>query len=343
MDDLLKRLSAEGQLEEDTALNRAVSSKRVTDAKYKAALARIEELEARNELLTSLEGRKASPAWKPAARKRGSSGTALLVLSDWHVEERVDPAKVNGINEHDLTISEARSKRVTQRSLMVLDDARHLTKIDTLVVGLLGDFISGYIHPELEETNLLSPLEACGFAEDLIERLLRTLLKESGVKHIVIPTCVGNHGRTGPKMRIASSSENSYEQSMYRHLARVFRHEPRMHWQIGEGYKNFLDIEGHTVRFHHGDAIKYAGGVGGIAVPTNRILSDYNKTKHAALDCFGHLHTWKNYRTWICNGSSIGYGAFSDKKGFPNEPPCQTFAVIDRDRGLTRALQIFSE
>lgn len=343
MDDLLKRLSAEGQLEEDTALSRAVSAKRTTDAKYKAAIARIAELEERNELLLSLDGRKPARPWNPAARKRGTHATAVMVLSDWHVEEVVDPAKVNGVNEHNLEIAEARARRTFERGMMLLDDARHLTKIDTLVVALLGDFISGYIHEELQETNLLSPIEACGFAEDLLERGLRTLLKESGVKRIIVPTCVGNHGRTTHKTRIGSMVDNSFEQAMYRHLERCFRHEPRIVWQVGEGYHNWLDIEGHAVRFHHGDAIKYAGGVGGMAIPTNKAVASWNRTKPALVDFFGHLHTWLNHVNWVSNGSNIGYGAYSLFIKASFAPPCQTFAVIDRDRGLTRALQIFSE
>lgn len=342
-DDLIDRLNAESQLAEDTALGRAVLAKRVSDAKYKAALARIEELETRCDLLTSLDGRKASPPWKPATRKRGASGTAVFVWSDWHVEERVDPLKVNGVNEHDLQIAEARAKRLTERSLMLLEDARQLTKIDTLVVALLGDFISGYIHPELEETNLLSPLEATAFAEDLLERALRTILKESGVKRIIVPTCVGNHGRTTLKTRIGSMVENSFEQSMYHHLARIFRHEPRITWQIGEGYHNWLDIEGHAVRFHHGDAIKYGGGVGGMAIPTNKAVAAWNRTKVAAVDFFGHLHTWLNMRKWCSNGSAIGFGAYSVFIKAEYEPPSQTFAVIDRDRAMTRALQVFCD
>lgn len=342
-DDLIDQLSAAAQLAEDTALGRAVSAKRVSDAKYKAALARIDELEQRCELLTSLDGRKPAPPWKPATRKRGASGTAVVVLSDWHVEELVDPAKVNGVNEHNLEIAEKRARRVTERTLMLLDDARQLTKIDTLVCALLGDFITGYIHPELEETNLLSPLEACGFVEDLLERLLRTLLKESGAHRIVVPTCVGNHGRTGPKMRIASSTENSFEQAMYRHLARVFRHEPKMHWQIGEGYHNWLDVEGHAVRFHHGDSIRYQGGVGGLSIPANKAIAAWDRTKTASIDFFGHLHQWLNHRKWVSNGSSIGYGAYALAIKATYEPPCQTFAVLDRDRGLTRALQVFCD
>ena len=342
-DDLIAQLSAESQLADDTALGRAVASKRVTDAKYKAALARIVALEERNELLTSLEGRGPSKPWKPSARKQGTHATAVMVLSDWHVEEVVDPAKVNGVNEHNLEIAEARARRTFERGMMLLDDARHLTKIDTLVVAMLGDFISGYIHEELQETNLLSPIEACGFAEDLLERGLRTLLKESGVKRIIVPTCVGNHGRCTPKTRIASMTDNSFEQAMYRHLARCFRHEPRIVWQVGEGYHNWLDIEGHAVRFHHGDAIKFGGGVGGLAIPTNKAVAAWNRTKVATVDFFGHLHTWLNLRKWVSNGSAIGFGAYSLFIKAEYETPSQTFAVIDRDRGLVRALQIFSE
>lgn len=344
MDDLLKEFSAEGQLAEDLALGRAVSKGRISEAKYKAALRVIEAQQQEIDLLTSLGDRPPSIPWvRPAASRRRASGTAVLICSDWHVEERVDLAQVNGLNEHSPPIAVNRNESLTKNTIMLLDDARHLTKIDTMVVALLGDFITGYIHPELEESNYMSPVEACGFAEDLIERMIRTFRKECRLKQIIIPTCVGNHGRTTNKTRIGTMTKNSFEQGMYRHLARCFRNDPKIHWQIGEAYENYLTIEGHDVRFHHGDAIVYNNGIGGSAVGTNRVISDYNKTRTAKLDFFGHLHNWLNHRTWVGNGSVIGRGAYGAFKGFANQPPCQTFAIIDPERAMTRALQVFCD
>jgi hypothetical protein len=312
------------------------------EALIAAMMARISTLEEMNALLTALNGRKVQKPFKPAKRNRGDA-TAILVLSDWHVEERVDPKTVNGFNDYSLDIATARVERVFQKSLMLLEDSRHLTKINELVVAVLGDLISSRIHEELVETTQLAPLDAMLFAMNLLERGLRTLLAEAKVERIIVPTANGNHGRTTHKMRHATAAQNSYEHNAYLHLARRFQDEPRIHFQVGTGYHNWLNIQGHDVRFHHGDSMRYGGGVGGIHVPVNKSIAAWNKSRRAAVDFFGHFHqfTWNN--RWVCNGSVIGYSAYALSIKAEYEEPKQTFAVIDQERGLTRVLPIFCE
>jgi hypothetical protein len=68
-----------------------------------------------------------------------------------------------------------------------------------------------------------------------------------------------------------------------------------------------LQIYDVTVRFHHGHSIRYAGGVGGIYIPTNKAIAQWNKGRHADLDVFGHFHQLRDGGNFICNGSLIGY------------------------------------
>lgn len=342
-DDIAESLpSPQDKLLADMARSRERVERKQEKAAYEAALARIVALEEQVALLTALDERKVQKPLKPSKRTRGDA-TAVLVLSDWHVEERVDPKTVNGFNDYTLEIATQRVERTFQKALMLLEDARHLTKIDELVVAVLGDLISARIHEELVETTQLAPLDAMLYATDLLERGLRTLLDHSGVSRIIVPTAHGNHGRTTTKMRHATSAQNSYEYNAYRHLARRFQDDSRIQFQIGHGYHNWLCIQGHDVRFHHGDSIRYGGGVGGITIPVSKAVAQWNKSKRAAVDFFGHFHqfTWNN--RWVCNGSVIGYSAYALSIKAEYEEPKQTFAVIDRERGLTRVLPIFCD
>lgn len=341
-DDITAEPDPADRLADDLRRTREKLERRQKDAAYDAALARIAELEGQVALLTALRERKPQKPLKPSKRTT-SEATAVLVLSDWHCEERVDPKSVNGMNDFDLQIAEQRIARVFDKSLMLLEDARHLAKIDTLVVAVLGDLISSRIHEELVETTQLAPLEAMIFASDNLERGMRTLLEHSGVSQIVVPTAHGNHGRTTHKMRHATSAANSYEYNAYRHLARRFDGDNRIRFQIGTGYHNWLEIEGQQCRFHHGDSMKYNGGVGGITIPVSKSIAQWNKSRRAAYDFFGHFHqfTWNN--RWVCNGSLIGYSAYALSIKAEYEEPRQTFAVIDKERGLTRVLPIFCD
>lgn len=308
----------------------------------KAALNRIDEQDQTIGLLTALQERPPQEPGKAPKRTQGTA-TAILVLSDWHVEEPVLPSTVGGLNEFNLEIAEKRADKVFEKCLMLLEDARHLTKVDELVVGLLGDFVSGRIHEELIETTLLAPMEAVVFAADLIERGLKTLLKHSGVKSIVIPTCNGNHGRTTHKMRHATAAVNSYEYFMYKSLARRFEKERRMRWQIGEGYHNILNIKGRDFRFHHGDNVRYLGGVGGLTVPMNKAVSQWNKSHKVAFDLMGHFHSWTPNWSWLINGSLIGYGPYALSIKADYQPPVQSFLIVDHERGVTRTLPVYCE
>lgn len=343
MGDLTDKLSAAGQVAEDRARRAESVELRSLKAKNEELLRQLEESEKRADLREYLRDRSPVKALKPGKRCKGGQATAVLIASDWHVEEEVKPETVNGKNKFTLEIARQRSRQFWQKSLMLLEDARNLTRIDEVVPALLGDFFSGHIHEELVETNALAPLPAARFACDLLEEGLRLLLRDRRIKVIKVPTSHGNHGRATKKRRHATAADTSYEYNMYLTLAERFRHEPRIVWQIGTGYHNWLTIQGHRCRFHHGDSIRYAGGVGGITIPVNKAIAAWNKTEPAAYDFFGHYHTWTHDWRWICNGSLIGYNAFAIDIKAPYQPPVQTFAVIDAERGLTRALPVFCD
>lgn len=272
--------------------------------------------------------------------KAGGEATAILVLSDWHWGERVDPTTVNGMNEFSPSIARKRADQVFQRAVMLLDQARHLTKVNTLVVALLGDFITGYIHEELVEGNYLSPVEEVLEVRESLTAGLQFLLKEAKVKHIDCVTAVGNHGRTTLKKRIATSYANSFEWLLFKVMEATVK-DPRIAWKVENGYHNWLEVQGRNVRFHHGDSIQYWGGVGGITIPVNKAVSAWNKSRVADEDVFGHFHQFTPGRRWTCNGSLIGWSPFGIAIKAEYEEPQQGFIVISKKRGKTQTLPVF--
>jgi hypothetical protein len=77
----------------------------------------------------------------------------------------------------------------------------------------------------------------------------------------------------------------------------------RVEFRISEGYHSFLDIYGNLkIRLHHGHAINYQGGIGGIFIPAFKSISQWDKANRADLDVFGHFHQSKDGGKFICNG-----------------------------------------
>jgi hypothetical protein len=171
-------------------------------------------------------------------------------------------------------------------------------------------------------------------AQNLIISGLEFLLNHSPFS-FVIPCHSGNHARTTQKTRFGAENGHSLEYLMYLHLAAYFRNEPRVTFLIPEGMHSYVDVYNQTIRFHHGHAVKYGGGVGGIYIPVNKAIAQWNKARRADLDVFGHFHQMRDGGNFICNGSLIGYNAFALSIKADYEPPKQALFLLDKKRGRT--------
>ncbi len=90
-----------------------------------------------------------------------------------------------------------------------------------------------------------------------------------------------------------------------------------------------------TIRFQHGHMVKYGGGVGGLTIPLNKAIAQWNRGKHADLDVLGHFHQMFDGGNFIVNGSLIGYDSFALSIKASYEKPKQALFLIDRKRGRT--------
>jgi len=257
--------------------------------------------------------------------------TYITLASDWHMEENVRPETVGGHNEYNPDIAQARARQFFDSNLTLLKAARSAWYIPRIVLWLGGDLITGYIHEEYQEENWLSPTKASLLVHDTLIQGIDYLLAEADAEHILIPTSHGNHGRTTPKIRIATSAQNSHEWILYQHLARHYAKEPRVTFQIADGYHNIVNLYGFRIRFHHGDEIRYLGGIGGLAVPAQRRITRQAKGEFEKihLDCIGHHHHLQFPPDLIGNGSLIGWNAYAEAKGFGYQDPLQASFVVD--------------
>jgi hypothetical protein len=306
--------------------------------RLKKTVEAVVELEKERDVALQLRAQKVVVPVVATSPEGESESAAFAIASDWHVEETVDPKTINGLNEFSLEIADARIAKFFRTIIRLTEIERAGTKIETLVLALLGDMMTGYIHEELQENNGLSPTETVLWLRQRIIAGIRLLQKEGGFKRIIIPCCYGNHGRTTKKPRHATGAKNSYEWMMYN----VLRDDvPGVEWMISDGYHVYIEVFGRLIRLHHGDNIQYQGGIGGLTIPTEKALAGWNKARAPYLDIFGHHHTAMQNPRFISNGSLIGYGPYSlaIKAGF--EAPQQTFFLLESKRGRTATWPIF--
>ena len=319
------------ELERKLQLSRAENAK--AKAVYKALQDKYHELQDQVGIMEQVGLPEINPI-----KKKVSSGeteaTVLMVASDWHVEEEVQPESVNMLNEYNLEISESRATRFFRGGLRLTEIVARDVKVTTILLPLLGDFVTNDIHEENREVNALLPMEAIQKAQMYIASGINFLLENTDYK-IVIPCHSGNHGRTTKKIFIATEHGHSLEYFMYKNLEMLYSGNERVEFHITPAYHSYMEVYGLTVRFHHGHGMRYYGGVGGLYIPVNKSIAQWNRAKHADLDIFGHFHQLKDGGTFLSNGSLIGYNQYAIWIKADYEPPKQIFTVIDSKRGRT--------
>ena len=344
IDQVGDELASVDRLAADAEIARLRSEVASLKGRYKAALAQIDRERERADAIAGMAGIKAKPA-KPGRLTKSVKGSATVIvaLSDWHVEERVDPATVNGLNDYDLDVADRRIAELSERFAVLLEHQRQLVKVPRVVVWLGGDFLSGHIHPDTAEMAQLPPLSAIRWAGERIRGFLDMVADMT--PEVVVATNSGNHGRSTEKLRIGTELDHSFEQHMYLTMAGQ-EAKKNVRWQVGEGYLNVVDLDGFRVRFHHGHAVSYGGGVGGITIPTNKAIAAWDRIDRADLTVFGHWHqfSWLRAGRYVSNGSLIGHSAYATRIKASYEPPCQAFVVVDHERReVTDAKPLFCD
>src|SRR5712671_4747273 len=96
-----------GSIAQDMERRRLKQDNFLLRQKYDSALKQLEQVQ--YELDTALKVKRHKDLVKPIRPREIKSGareaTWVALASDWHIEETVDPAKVNGVNSYNLTIA----------------------------------------------------------------------------------------------------------------------------------------------------------------------------------------------------------------------------------------------
>jgi hypothetical protein len=336
-DDRLRKI-----LELERKLATAETARKSATAKLKLALSDAEIAEASLQQVLATDNKVTARKIRRLKAAGKGKATAIICANDWHTEENVDPDVIDNLNEFDLDIAKKRISKLWERSTHLLEFARGMSNIRDMVLWCGGDHINGYIHDELIEGNFLGPTEAILFIQDEIATGIDHFLKYANVEHITVLTSYGNHGRSTHKRHISTGYKTSWEWLAYHNLARYYKNNPKVTFQISKGYHNWIDIQGHPVRFHHGDSVKFGGGVGGVHIPLRKKIAQWNKAgKTARLDILGHFHQYSDDWYYVLCGCLVGFNAYAQSIGAEFQRPSQTFIVMDKNEEKVLSVPIF--
>lgn len=332
-------MTYEEELQQDKQLLDLQRKLSMLNSKYKTALSTISKLEATlNSVLEIDQTFDKQRSFRLSVAK-DQSGPAeaipILLWSDWHVGETVNPSTVNYKNEFNPEICRQRAITLFNNTARTINMLKTNYTIKNIVLWLGGDFISGYIHEELMESNSMSPIQEINFVGELITDGIDYLLKTTGVDNIIIPCNFGNHGRLTEKTRFSTGHINNLEWGLYNSLAKQYRDNKQVTFYVSDGYAIHLELWGRVLRFTHGDAVKCGGGSASLINAANRWIAKQDQTHQADMTFMGHFHTTVFDKKLTVNNCLVGASPYSTRLGFPVEPADQALVLLEKDKGFT--------
>ncbi len=277
------------------------------------------------------------PKWAVARHKVSTGATFGLFITDTHFDEVVRPEEIGGLNAYNRSIAEQRLERAFVQAVRVARDYVSGLTYDGVLLLLGGDIVGGEIHHEYEVTNEATIVETLLHWTEPLAAGIELLAGEFGKVHVA--GVVGNHGRRTRKPRYKGRARDNYDWLLYRSVAKLFRGDDRITWQLPESLYADVQIYDTAIRLEHGDEAK--GGSGIAAAMSPMLLLQHRRTKqyrssNRPLDLLavGHWHSRYVLPGLIMGGTLKGVDEHTLGRGYDYQPPSQEAFVIAPNHGV---------
>lgn len=286
------------------------------------------------------------PAYVPPKKADADTveETLVLMLSDWHMYETVDPERVRDFNAYSSEIAGRRVYTIVH-SLIAIKKKMEKGggwKFPRLVVSLNGDLISGSIHEVERHSDAPSVTHAVYGAGLLLAQALRDLAPH--FEEIEVFCTSGNHGRLPDARRVQQKDPLRSWDTLIAWFAKEHLRalKDRIHFHTPNSYSVMFEVEGWNFLQTHGHDVKSWNqipwyGINRMVGNINALEASRNRVVHHYL--FGHFHTATSLphaagESFI-NGSLIGGTEFSVNALGKADKPTQWMFGVHRDHGVT--------
>lgn len=287
-----------------------------------------------------------APEWTLPAKdgRTVSDNIPVLLVSDFHYGENVNPREVPDGNCYSTKVAEARWDRLIKNTILKTRTKGKASK--GIVVCFLGDDISGDIHDELKETNDKTPIDACMDVAALKVKMLKAFEQEYGKVWVI--SVMGNHGRTTKKPQSKGISEHNYDSLITAMVQKQLEDDKNIAFYTPKSGEAYFELCGCNFLATHGDRIGSRGGQGFIGCSAT-IARGQHKTRQAYAQIgkpidwmlIGHFHTPMLLEHTIANGTTVGYSQYARDLRLEPALPSQTLFYVDETYGVTDLSRIY--
>ena len=243
---------------------------------------------------------------------------ATFVYSDWHTGEVIQASETEGFGEYNYAIQQERVKNMLDAQVTWADKQRNAYNIQDAVLLLLGDWVSGNIHPELETSNEFPvPVQAVR-AGMLLGETFRTLGQH--FRNVIAYEVQGdNHGRLQRKPQAKQKGWNNWSFVAYEIANAYCAGQKNLKIISHAGMKDMASIAGWSFLMEHGDTIRSNMGIPLYGILRSRwreAVRRMGTNKAFQYYVIGHFHVpgfWED--GIILNGSLSGTSEFDHSCG----------------------------
>ncbi len=308
------------------------------------------------EILTGMARHEtAPPDWLTAPAPRGQGGgkeitpqVPVIIWSDWHIGEVVSAEETHGVNAYDIAIAKRRLDTLIANTLAICRD--HGPKAYAgAVVPLLGDFVSGGLHPELLATDEQEVIPSALTAADMLTAGLRRLADVFG--RLYVPAVCGNHGRATRKPEFKRYVVKNFDFLIYEMVRKNLAGDSRI--VIDHRSENDVHFRIFTMRFAatHGDMLGVKGGDGIIGAMGPIMRGEIKTGKQMAaigrdydMLLMGHWHQMLWLPRAIVANSMKGWDEYARLAlRAPPSRPTQPLFFVHPTRGITSQWEVQAE
>ncbi len=297
-----------------------------------------------------VETPKRIPRWlnKPEKRERfkPTPEVPVTMWSDWHLGERVEKAEVNGVNEYNMTVAQERIERLFEATEKLCVE-NHTGVYPGIVVNLVGDMVSGGLHPELKATDELDAIPASIKAFEWIAGGLARMADRFG--RVYVPGVPGNHGRNTPRPEFKKYYQKNFDWLIYQMLVRHFADDDRIQFDIRPSNEVLYRVFNQRYVVLHGDMLGVKGGDGIIGSIGPIMRGEVKKSGQYASQGMefdkmlcGHYHQ----RLWLpratVSSTPKGFCEYAKNAlGAKPDRPCQPLWFVHEKHGETAHWDVY--
>lgn len=272
----------------------------------------------------------------------------VTIWSDWHCGEAVSFSETNGVNEYSKEIFIRRAHRLVERTIDLCKN-HGPGNYPGIVVNILGDMVSGGLHPELAKTDDEEVIPAVLTCRDTLITCLEALIEAFG--HVYCPCTSGNHGRQTPKPEFKRYVFKNFDWLIYQLLARHFKGRSEIVFDIPDSNEVYYRIYGRRYLAMHGDMMGVKGGdgiIGSIGPITRGEMKVGRQQAVMGRDydilLVGHWHQTLWPPRVVVNNTLKGWDEFAQKAlRAPPSVPSQSLWFEHPKWGKTMHREVFVE